>query len=1066
MKKLRKIILNHIKTRDIEKALSTALDALEDEEDGKILFYAGYCYYLQNKYGKSVEYYKRALKLSVSPEDLLDIYKGLSKIYITYEFLYLDAKDIIEIEAALLAVLKNAKDSEYTETEYSCIVFLSNIYLYNDIEKYMSFFSTYCLRKDSIDSLAMKDRFEEEGHNMLKSYFMTRLRNFEKDLKSIVDSGGFSVCRKEIARKLECIIEKCLDLDKYYSALVEKYPKIFLEEVANLYLLFLTTRTYSGYKSIGRLLLFIRELVCNGVEIENKAAVLMVLSDFLNIPAVLGEISHYKKVYYNTLSPTIRLLRFPNEKKVVLEIYQEMENALGLSYKLKKEYLDTLVLESMTKDEILSNRQYSIKSAIELHHSEPSDNVKGGCSNSPRKISHPRNILILMNYAMQSMNIKVMNDLLCSIYEEGPLGDDVLSECLQYEKIPKSTLSVLGNEKTKEECASSQESKTDSTTASGLEDLSAASADSTQVIQAFLLKTMSSLYSMDYYRDILFSYILDIIHSKYHLNAIIQHAHVLENRTDGVCEYLIDNEKGIDMHRLYLNEIDRYGSVFDRVYGYHKFLCEYINKIVKNQIAEENINTAEYKSVYSKEYLGCKRSRDMQELNLYKYTVNANIEYFRHLLAISNYEKNRKEISLMLLRELYQERSHDYYLINDLALILTEKNESIHFVDKYLRTAHSMDSTNLFLISMKYHKKQGNWEIVERRAKEILAQKYEYKIKMALAEALSVQKKYKYAIKIVEEVESDEMEKNQTKTHELSEMSILSKSTITDESSSRLASVRIFKAYLHIKIGKLEEALEIINALLEENLEESKKNKAIQYKKYIHAIQIREAICTEEVESVLKITEEYSKLKRKCSGDEKWTEMGAIIGISDAYVELVDKILKNETGAENRLTEYLSTDDQQELITLSKLLLLLASVNNELNNPVLHNAVSHCIKKANLQGETKESLEVELLLRMIRDEDIEDYYQDSRKSEETPFARILLSILYDPTSLAPITREYLKSTTIMDTEMLKVLAKIISEQNNPRDNADLEAIFLHLCRRYSAEEKEVNWLYKLLKIKN
>lgn len=1020
MKKQRKRILSYIKAQEIDRALEEALDFLKYEEDSKILFYTGYCYYIKKQFKESVIYYKKSLELSDSKEDRLDVYKGLSKIYIQYDYLYISNKDREEIEPVLLSIIENSQRRDYSEVEYESILFMCNIYLYNDIDRYLGLFNEYCVEGEG-DRLEMKEQFKEKGYELIRIYFMEKIRIFEKDLKDLKNSGVFSLDRKILKKRLEEIVNKCTGAEKYYSVLYEKYLSEFIQEINGLYVLFLTIRIYADYANITDLLEFINELMKNKIEIEDKSLVLMVLSDFVNIPAVLGDSSSYKSIYYNTLSPTISLLRFPKDKKNLLGIYDEIEKVLNTDYSLKKEYVHSLILNSRTEEEVLTNREYSMKGAIDEYcQTVPEDQRK-------RKfLSHPRNRLIFLENSMRSMNIQVTEDILENRREEKMEIDGAMEVCMETECIIIST--ELGLEKRKD--AEYKKGKTEK-------------------IEKDLLQIVSKLYSIEYFKKSLFRYTIDSILSKYLFNAICHHMNIIGNRVSLAHTYLKESEDGIDRFRQYLIETEAYDDAFDKIYSYHRFLCEYINKIIDNQNTDSKSDEPDYLSIYSREYLRKKDAAGLPRLSLYKYIVRENIEYFRHLLAINNYENNKKSLSLVLLKEIYENNPYNYYLINDLGIILSENSESIIIIDKYLREVQNINSKSLLSISMSYHKKQKNWEIVERRAKEILALEYEYKIKMALVHALTEQKKYKYAIKILLEIENKETE------------------NITDKESKyfteRTISIKIFLIFLYIKIGKIEEALDIsTSALKDHSITGIKRDKLIQYTKYIYSLKLNKMISTGEIEHVLEIAEEYRNIEQETETEHK-TEIDRIISITDTYSDLIYKILKKDTGAENRLNHSLSTDDQNELITVSKLLLILASINNSLNNPSIHNTISCCIKKANLQGETKEALEVELLLRIIRDEEVKEYYKEGRKSEETPFARVLLSIMYDPGSLAGITREYLKNTTVMDMPLLEILAKTIAAQNNPRDTADLEAIYLHLCRKYTANSTEVRWLHNLLK---
>lgn len=1013
MKAQRKLILNYIKSNEIEKALEAALDTIENDDlDYKVCFYAGYCYFLQNNYKEAIKYYKKAQSLATTENEHLESSKGLSKIYITYDYLYLDSDSKNEVEKVLLSTLKNRANTAYTELEKASITFLLNLYLYNDIDKYMDLFFTFCT-DTSINSngkIVLNDNYKEEGFSLLKEYFIVRLRNFERALKDIVDSGSFSKPRTDLIAELVPILDRYTGLKDYYKVLLDIYSNKFLSEIADAYLLYLTFRTYTTYSSLHELLLFIEELFEKDIKLVDESVILMVLSDFMNSPTVLGTSATYKKILYNTLSPTILLIRFAKREETgndLLNIYGEIEVALNISYSMKKEYISTLMLKDSAEQEILTNRDYSILDGIDK-----------------LSISHRINMAVLVESAMKSMNIKVLVDLF-SIYREENITDHIVEWCLDLENMPSSIKTVLGLYRNQNEKLKKDES---------LEETSEQ-----------VKKIAKHVYRTNNYKNTIRDHLLNNINSQYYLNGVRMHMKILNKEIEEVYKYLTETEKSLDEYRLYLNEINALVERFDLVYSYHKFLCEYTNKAIKSssekKVEQGSLN--KYISIYSKEYLVRENLLPLDLLTRYKYPVDKNIFCFRHLIAINNYEKENKSISLVLLKELYEERPQDYYVANDLGVCLVEMNQSITPIDKYLRDVQNINNSHLLEISMHYHRRQSNWEIVERRAKEILVFGYDYVVKMALVEALSEQKKYKYAVKIIRELEEESKEINY-----------------------RTNTVRVFMIYLYIKIDKFEEAQKMIDLLLQEKeLGTEERNRAIQYKKYICATLLQRAVATEETEEVLKIADTYKKLDVNLVPENSVGEVDRITAISDQYAELVSKILRKEAGTEIdfKLTAALETDDQLELITLSKLILLNASINNQLSNPVVHNTISCCIKKANLQGETREALEVELLLRVIRDENVENYYEENRKSEETPFARVLLSILYHPSELAANTRDYLKNTTALDMDMIELLAKEVAAQENPRNTADLESIFLHLCRTYTADNERIRWLYDLLK---
>ncbi|KAI5156270.1 hypothetical protein NEPAR05_0431 [Nematocida parisii] len=1024
MKKQRKLILKYIKENKINQALGEAISTIEYyDPDYKIHFYAGYCYYMDKNHPSAVEHYKKALSLSSTPEESFEVYKGLSKIYIEYEYLYIEEEKKKEIEEVLLFTLCNVKDKMYTAHEKKTVVFLLNLYLYNDIDKYTDAFIKYCMQEICTSGeICMNEDFKDDGFFMLKEYFNERLKHFNRDLKSIVDSGCFSKERKDIIKELQSILAKADDLYLYYPELVRVLGNEFVESVCDGYLLYLTMHAYSNLAKVPAVVSLVSYILAKGIKIKDDSVILMILSDFLDIPTILGVSATYKKIYYNTLSPTILLLRFPNNQETmqcVLEVYKEMQESLDIEYNLKIEYVSTLLIDHTVQNDVLTDREYSLSSAVSAVYPE----IK-------MAISCATNILILLGSALEAMNVTVINEVLQNSSSNLPV-DSILEAFLKIEKISPSITGAL-NKETKQ----NPEGIADKISQLSLTGMSI----DCEGIKENLLLIGVMAYKILFYREFLFEYVIERINANYHVNIVKKHMKLLSGNIEEVYEYLVQHEDQLHEYRAYLGQTGTNIGKFEMIYSYHKFACEYINKALSGSTGIEV--PGDYISIYSKQHMGQAAIPNGSSVCLYKYPVDENISHFKHLMAVNNYEKGNKTMSLMLLKELHTARPHDYYILCDLGAILAESNETLHLVDTYLRIAQNISSPHLFLLSMQYHKKQKIWEMVERRAKEVLMFGYDYIIKMTLVEALSEEKKYKYAIKTASEIE--EVEKK-------------------SPSSSVLVSVQIFMVYLYIKIDELVRAEEIIDMLLEKELKEAEKTKVLQYKKHLYALRIQTAIKKEEPEDVLGLTKAYQLLSSTEQCSDEPTEIDRTTAISDAYATLLEKVLTKDPSpcAEPKL--YLDTDDQQELITVSKLLLTYASVSNQLENPAIHSVILNCIKKANLQGETRDALEVELLLRIVRDEDVQHYYEEDKKSEETPFARVILSLLYYPADLAATTREYLKNTTLADMDVILMLAHIVAEQKNPRNTADLEAMFLHLCRKYTPDSSEVRWLYELLK---
>ncbi|KFG26758.1 uncharacterized protein NESG_00913 [Nematocida ausubeli] len=1025
MKTQRKLILKYIKTNEIDKALETALYTIKYyEPDYKVQFYTGYCYFLKKDYPQAVCHYKQAIATSSSPEESLEASKGLAKIYIESDYMYIKDEDRKEIENVLETVLEGADPKKYTALEKDSIIFLLSIYLYNDLDQYMAVFRKYCMETDSSgEKTVINEAFSDEGFSHIRAYFCERLKQFHRDLKSTIESGYFSMERKVLVQEVKNILAKVSDLPEYYKDLIETYRKEFLADICSNYLLYLIMRAYSDFLQVGNLLEFMQKILEENIPIEDTSLVLMTLSDFMNIPALLGSPSIYKKVYYNTLSPTILLLRFPGNEavmKTVLEIYKEIEIALGREYKEKVDYVTALLVRQISSQEVLTDRECPFLSSVTVAYPDV-----------PR-ISSPMNLLIILDDALKAMNLKVINEVL-DMHLPSTVIDDIVSAVLDLMEIPESAIEFLAdrNIPQKDLCIQEEHKET------------VLPVESNICTREALIKITRLAYNTLGHKDLLLEYVHEKINSEYHLVLVKQHMALLKGKIESVHACLIENEIKIDSYRVYLVRISKYTSAFEMIYSYYKFACEYINKTLASSQSNVPVGSdyLHYASIYSKENMQMKTALDLLPLNLYKYSVDAHISHFKHLLAINHYEKGNSPVVLQLLKELYDARPNDYYLISDFGVVLAESNESLHPVDKYLRVVQNISSPHLFMLSMEWHKRQESWEMMERRAKEVLMFRYEYTVKMALTEALTEQKKYRYAIKILSEIEETE----------------------NKAGSDLLPTVKIFNAYLHIKIDSLDVAEDILDSLLAEEVGDPERTRAVQYKKHIRALQMQAALKTEEAESVIKIAEEYKNLPVISEVNEEPTEIERSTAMSDAYVGLVQSVLMKEVGAPVELQKYLETDDQQELVALSKLILAAASTSGQLQNPAVHSAVLSCIKKANLQGETRDALEVELILRIVRDEDTQNYYEENRKSEETAFARVVQALLYSPVDLAPVSREYLKNATIAEMDVLLLLAQKIAEQKNPRDISDLEAIYLHLCRKYTPDREEVRWLHELLK---
>ncbi|KAI5180397.1 hypothetical protein NEOKW01_0701 [Nematocida sp. AWRm80] len=1022
MKERKKAIAASLKRREIEEALTKCKEYLQyDDDDSKVYLWMGYCHAQLNNYSLALQAYNQAKQCTDHQETEKEVIYGIANLYTAtnkYGDKFRTEKEI-EIQG-LEAAINQAEIDNKQEHLKRYILYILECYRYDNLDKY------FLLVKEKVfnshkgtNSLNLE---ETKVLEILQDCTKEHLRQFTNQVKRMIEEQRFIQPRPQVQKELTAIIHQTKEsLEEYtnylFRHLEEKQePNTFLSDIFDRYLFYLIMYTYTDYKGIIQLSKIVSIGVSKSISLEgSKYLLLLLLADYLDVSSTICKLEEFKKVSYNTLSPTVMFLRDPSNLEECYRFYQELSTLTGVEYRNKKEY----IIGYMYRPRVSTGGETGIKYTAEKDLREIEEKYL--------QIKNKTSQLILIKPLLRTGNYHAIKNILSRRESE---TEETIERVSQLNIRP---LTIGTTEK------------------ENIIEIAINQLYNTLVPHFTELQNLSTIQKIN----------------EYYYDVINCHISILNNQVQKAYEYIRDNHTNIDILRvsvLHTNRYDKYLYITKRMesmYLYAQFVTRYINSIIRAH-EKEIVIEHRYPSIIQDNYISLFSNRYLRQLTLPEdttvlevlvYTANTSNTLQKHLLGYQNYEKGNIQIGLHLLEEALEEYPQNYQLVCDLSQLLANhlryRNKAQYIINEYLREKEYQNDRHLLGISLELSRVNKNWQMVEKSAKELLLSEYSYKVKMALVESLSNQTKQNYALVVLQEILQEE----------------------TD--TTNIYSAEVYSIYLHLQTERLTGLDEKINTLLRTIPHQTGYSKILQqYKEYLYAKEIKEAITIKGPKYTEQLLDKYQQtIKEKEYKDSTLTSnqstyLDSIIDNIQVYLSIVSYLLQGisipKSISVRRVSlEYVSMQERQMyLITQSKLFLLLASITGTLDSPEVHQQVSYLLKKANSEGKTKEALEVEVVLRYIRGEDISIFYKEETAPEKTPAMTLILSLLKDSPLLGVYSREYLKHTTILDAPLIFILLRRLLGRKSPKDREDVEAAYLHLCRRYSTEGKELCDFYK------
>ncbi|KAI5188601.1 hypothetical protein NECID01_0214 [Nematocida sp. AWRm77] len=1033
MKEQRREISKAIKAKDIVEAKRKCKEYLEiEEDDARVLLYLGYCYTELHEYGLAHSSYQKAKACTGAEEVAKEIALGLGKVFFQ-ENQYFERPEASkkEEEHVILSCIGIYTEQKKALQKEAYILYLLEMYRYTDTEKYISAAETYLnLEENTPDKLTLPER---DTVDILVGYVVQQLKGFRTGLKNLVEQGTFSKMQKEVQHSIDALlISKQTKTEKYCNQLLAQSTaarEYLLDKAWDLYIFYLCIKVYVRWESLNELSAFLELGRQNRRPLEQSALALkLLLSDYLDFPGVFGTLEEYKPCMYNTLSPTIISLRFPERKSQCYSMYESLEKETGFSYRLKKE----CITAEMYKETLLQNLSKNI--------GYTGEDVLQEIKDKHTPISCASALIKFLEPALKHAHFSFIGH----IFQER-----------ENSSMHSSNASLLTSLKHLE------------IRGTRLEEHSPSFLDTTKELWSIAVcadKGAGACEGKDEGVGVdITEYIYACKIDEIHVQLIHIHTAITQDRIEYAHSLLPETCTALDALRMHVRDTEdqrvhaRAAERIDKLYAYGKFLVLYVNKAVacgpspaEDLCLEESpssIAEHTYTSEYSARTFQRRSAPHLPPLSLLPHPVHSQCLYQQHMLGVHYYETGRPAQALSLLRGLYQENPDNYFLVSDLALYLNaaqSKLEAIGILDKYLRGRVIVHDTHLFSLSLELLREFKHWQRAEMRCKELLSLGYTYKVSMALAESLAHQKKPGYSLKVVQDVISRE-----TDLH-------------------RVASGKVFTVYLQIKTEEFEEAVQSIDALLaDKSTPKTFFSMLSKYWKYAYASQLRTAITKDGMKKTLECIAQFGTPAplSPLPSTEAFSSLDYTVSVAQCYVSVLAHVFQHaplsSTLSVPEVPEQAMPDTERQrlLVTTAKLHLLVSCARGNIKNPQVHKRVSAYLKQASIYGETNEALETELVLRLIREENLKEFYKGDRVSEETPSARVIQALLYTPSSLPASIREYAKFATLADASFLMVLARAIAEHPLQSTKEDLETVFLHLSRRYSPDSSEIGWMY-------
>ncbi|KAH9386137.1 uncharacterized protein NEMAJ01_1033 [Nematocida major] len=995
--KLFKPVLALLKKDAFSEALVLAGDLAKTVKHYKIHVLIGFCHFKMGNSELALTAYREALSLAETPEALVETHRGIAKIFLAYNPAFIDEKTAREAENTMEIALSAGPASPF---DWEMVSFLLELHLNNDLQKFLPALELYQ---------------PADSDSWTRKCALKKLQAFHRQVKVFADAGNFFRERGAVRSALRKIVAEFADVETLWST-VEADPGFF-RHAANEFLFFLYIAVYCDGRKLSDFSHLLLAMLKAEVNVSEHALVFSVVSDFLDFPVEESLKDALKSVMYNTLSPTVMLLRGPERPALLEEALSACsvaEEETGLMLSAKKDVLRARV--HLLNESIYTDRKFP-------GYSEASERVLG-----------VRAAKMLLEAGLSCMNVQGLESVL--------QGTPCFIPACELERIctenaPENVAKILAAESARRTPVSEKTEKNKNVHSLNIHFSDSSSHGNIQSIgvsrmkneKVPILQLLSRLCDAPPYKEYFQKYAVDSVSTVYFVRAVEMHMCILQKQPETVRAYLSVISPEFDAFAEYVRRTGEDSATFSELCAYYGFLWE-----------------CSRESLFAN---ACPESA-----------------FSRHKAALSAYTAGYAEAAVEMLTRLHRERPYDYYVACDLGAILHEVGGSLSLLDEYLRVAENLQDTGLLRASLRYHQRSGNWGVAERRCQEILLVKDSYAVKMALAEALSQQKKFKYAVKVASEAEnailalgkstsraggeerirSDGLlhrgifgsgsRKNPSENPELrgveAEESRENSESAGDSAGYDLAclnTVRLYLVYLLASSGDFARASSVAGQLRESALSPHECDQLLKYEVFLRAHSVSTASHTEETPDILRMTSPHAEIRFEGGGDPYI--------LCDAYVRSVHGLLTGK-AAHTRVLECFSSEDPGLLLTASQLLLFESSAFQRESDPNVHGTISQALKKVHVTGESPASLETALLLAVARGEAVCDFYAGDRQAEASPFARALIAFLSGE-GLDRAVDAYLPGSSVLELGVVSLFSRHVS-------GAVLERARLHLSR--------------------
>jgi tetratricopeptide (TPR) repeat protein len=782
MRELRREIVRDIKGGAYREGEEKCREFLEYEpEDTKVRIFRAYCLCEMGELSESMGLYRQIKSLSEEgSEQYLEALQGMGR---AVERMCATEKRPKESAEILEELIKVYVERGREEKILPQLKLLLEIYEEEgEVEKYM---------EEACKVVAMKigrggviEVPDAYRVHILQTMFCMLSRRYRREMNVLVETGVFAEKRPVLVEKVREVQERHRELVPLLAEIercVERKGSKMDPEISG-YMEYLVNEMYvSPKKRKWRRVLEKVELY--GARVDKRMLILFraAVSDFVDVPGLLGSAAEYKGIMYNTLSPTVLFLkrgRCALAARECLGIYSEMEKEMGEEYSLKKEYFSFHAYMEAMANRMEQSREYTqteIPGKAQVSYEDLVEVNLPGC---------------ISKFISRAMSFSAFSFAL-SLY----------GVFLSKRKHWEGKVSLL-----KERVRSLADSP-GVCWVPGIVDM----------VREFEENEFVSAVQID----------LSYVHCVIQMNR----AHLGSLQLIQVGERLEGVKKDFPRHNT-SEDLESGGEVW----RYARVLSILLARIVEKGAGgaqREVPSPGQWQLGYGDDSLAGKYDRRLEGVSENVRGVARDVNpdghvYMQWLAAMDYHKAGRTDKAILLLQELYRKRPRDILLVGDLGKLLNSsgnRREALAEMEEYLRGKVCMGEEPLYLMSLQLFREEGDWQKVELRCKELLKWRYCYETKILLCDALEKQNKLLYCKEMVTEMLEHER-------------SVYAEGGPSD----RFFSALLYRVRLMIKMREFSETEEEIARIFSSEIEipQGHMEQLNYYKKYAKAASVKD----------------------------------------------------------------------------------------------------------------------------------------------------------------------------------------------------------------------------------